>query len=115
MIFLTRIQKMFKAKTKVCTKCGKRKKVDNFRSRPDGKILIHSECRICEVVRATAWAKTIAGKASRKRVYENEKARYPGRDIERQREYRKNNPLKFRDYELRQHYGITLREWKLMF
>lgn len=102
-------------KTKVCSRCRKRKNTEkDFRKRKrDG--YGYTECRKCEKERSSAWQKTEAGRRSRKKSYRRLRLLYWDRELERGKKYRKENPLKFRNYELKKNYGITLEEWKILF
>lgn len=106
---------MKKKKTKICLRCGKRKKLSiDFYPRRCGryKIPFRAWCKSCESKEAVAWGQTKVGRESQKRSRLKETIKYPGLAARRLRGYRKTNPEQFRDYELRRHYGITLAEWE---
>lgn len=100
---------------RVCSKCGSKKNLEtDFRKRKrDGKA--YYMCRSCESSICKEWQKTDAGKRSRKKSYERRKKLFPGSDLKEMRKYRKENPEKFRGYELKKHYGISIYDWENLF
>ena len=109
-------------KTRVCSKCYKRKRVKSFRKRTDRRT-VDSICKRCQHEVYKLWRASPEGrilykaqiKRNNDRRLENDTPEMKLIRNARQRENRRRNPEKFRGYELKKAYGITLIEWKDIF
>lgn len=99
---------------KKCPKCNKVKKIVSFYPR-SGVPYLRSWCKECSIQKALSWQKTFKGKAARKRAYWKRKEKFWKVDLQRQRELRKLNPERYRGYDLKKMYGITLKGWNKLF
>lgn len=88
-----------KTADKTCKKCSLLQPRVNFYK-------YHSWCKNCEVSYTKEYLKTATGKASIKKWRTNN----PEKCNELLRDYRKRNPRRFADYDLRKRIGITLAQ-----
>ena len=77
-------------KTKVCTKCGKRKSLDNYNWLNKSKGWKHAECKVCHTKRAQTYYRKNQEKIKQKvRDYrKTEKGKKATKEFNLQRKYR---------------------------
>ena len=106
-------------KTKVCSKCYKRKKIEKFPYLNKALGKKDNQCKECKREASRKWAKKNPEKNKKKtrdwQKKNREKERKRIRDWHRKnpeaaKKWRKNNPEKFRESQLKSKYGITLND-----
>jgi len=83
---------------KNCSKCGENKSLDSFYKNRTKKYGVCSECKEC------------SNKANRSYVKRN-KQKY----LNYQKKYHQEHRLEHRSQNLKQNYGISLKEWEVLF
>lgn len=97
---------------KRCTKCGKEKAEDEFskdKQKPGGRDLY---CRPCRAEIQRQWRDS--DRAHYRALAKARRARDPEKHNRYQADAYKKNPARWRDYNLRSHYGVTLEEYDAM-
>jgi len=79
-------------KTKVCTKCGVKKFLNEFYKRKEGRIGVFSECKVCLCLRNRKWQADNPGKGKSKWHIKNRK-----KAKEFSQKWRFENPEKIKD------------------
>lgn len=98
-----------------CTACQQTKALTDFYLRQKDPPLYKTKCKACYSVTQKTYAKTPNGREAAKKAY----ARWRSENLELARQIsregnraaRERDPRRFKSYELKAHYGITLDEY----
>jgi hypothetical protein len=103
---------------KTCTTCQLTKPLADFYLRQKEPPLYKSRCKACHDARQKAYAETERGKEVRRKAY----ARWRGDNIEQARQLsresnraaREKDPRRFKGYELKARYSMSLEEYEAL-
>jgi len=86
-------------KTKVCTKCKKRKRIDEFGFKKDSKDKLTSQCKKCRNEAIRKYQRKPEIKAKRREYEKKNQERIRKRYLKWKKRYFKENPEKIKEYQ----------------